>query len=89
MTKNKILPSDIQDPILRKICEEHGTDWLLTLADAKGGETAYVPKRETLEENSRDRFIRKSKDSGPDLARRFKITVRRVQQIREKVVCHD
>ncbi len=84
MNKIKVLPSDIHDPILREVCQEHGTGWLVALADLKPCENIYIPKRITLEERSRDRYIRKSKDPVRNLARLFNLTPRRIQQIRQK-----
>jgi len=85
MNKIKVRPSDIQDPILREICEKHGTGWLLDLADMKCSEPLYVPKRDKLEEKSRDRLILKSKDPVNILAKMYNLTPRRIRQIKQKV----
>jgi len=83
MKKIKVLAKDIHDPILREICQKHGTAWLLSLADLKHCETIYIPKRDTLEEKSRDRLICQSEEPVRELARIFNLTPRRIQQIKK------
>jgi len=82
MKKPKILSSDIQDPILREVCEKHGTSWLTHLAELKPSETVYIPSLCTLEEKARNRFILKSRASVRELAAVFNLTTRRIRQIK-------
>lgn len=83
--KSKILSKDISDPTLREVCERHGTDWLVMLALLCPGQSIYIPKPVTLEEKSRDRFIKNSKQSVRELAKIFQLTPRRIQQIRHEL----
>lgn len=60
-----------------------GVQNLLKLADAYGGYKPYIPKREALLRNARDRMIRKQFTgyNTRELARYYDLTDRRIVQI--------
>lgn len=82
-----LLPLDRENlpPDFRERAELLDDETILKLVDAMGGEVVYIPKRETIERNARDRAIRKSYYcdlvSGTVLSRRYHLSRRQIQRI--------
>ena len=80
MTKD-VLPEDVNDATLRRVCEVHGTGWLIDLMALAGGQKKYIPMLKTVESISRNREIRESHKPIRELANEHNLTITRVKQI--------
>lgn len=67
----------------RDIAESIGMEAFLRLTLLCGGQNLYIPKRESLEREGRDREIRARFDGGNyrDLAAQFRLSERQVRKI--------
>ena len=67
----------------RDIAEELGLDTFLQLTSLCGGLSLYIPKRESLERDARDRDIRARFDGGNyrALAAQFRLSERQIRKI--------
>ena len=67
----------------RDIAEELGLDTFLQLTNLCGGLSLYIPKRESLERDARDRDIRARFDGGNyrALAAQFRLSERQIRKI--------
>ena len=67
----------------RDIVETLGLEVFLTLTDLCGGLNLYIPKRESLERDGRDREIRARFDGGNyrALAAQFRLSERQIRKI--------
>lgn len=72
------IPEEYQD-----IVEALGLEVFLTLTDLCGGLNLYIPKRESLEREGRDREIRARFDGGNTraLAAQFRLSERQIRKI--------
>lgn len=77
-----ILPSDIPAEY-RDIADSLGLTAFLRLAALRGGQEVYIPKRESLEREARDRDIRARFNGGNyrELAARFQLSERQIRKI--------
>lgn len=77
-----ICPEDIPEEYA-DIVEVLGLDAFLQLALLCGGQNLYIPKRESLERESRDREIRARFDGGNyrALAAQFRLSERQIRKI--------
>lgn len=77
-----IRPSDIPEEY-QDIVETLGLEVFLTLTDLCGGLNLYIPKRESLEREGRDREIRARFDGGNTraLAAQFRLSERQIRKI--------
>ena len=67
----------------RDIAEELGLDTFLQLTSLCGGLSLYIPQRESLERDARDRDIRARFDGGNyrALAAQFRLSERQIRKI--------
>lgn len=77
-----ILPADVPEEY-QDIVETIGMDAFVRLALLCGGQNLYIPKRESLEREGRDRDIRARFDGGNyrDLARQYRLSERQIRKI--------
>ena len=83
MTTTRTIPmSDIPEEY-RDIAEAIGMDAFTQLTLLCGGQSLYIPKRESLERNARDREIRARFDGGNyrALAAQFRLSERQILKI--------
>ena len=83
MTTVRAIPmSDIPEEY-RDIAEAIGMEAFTQLTLLCGGQTLYIPKRESLERNARDRDIRARFDGGNyrALAAQFRLSERQIRKI--------
>ena len=83
MTTTRTIPmSDIPEEY-RDIAEAIGMDAFTQLTLLCGGQSLYIPKRESLERNARDREIRARFDGGNyrALAAQFRLSERQIRKI--------
>lgn len=80
---SELTPSMLTDGLLRSIAEKIGTDNLLELSLLVGGQTFYMPQKESILRPLRDMKIREEYNgyNTADLARKYDVSHRRVQQI--------
>ena len=77
-----IRPEDIPEEYA-DLVQTLGLEIFLTLTDLCGGLNLYIPKRETLERDGRDREIRARFDGGNyrALAAQFRLSERQIRKI--------
>ena len=83
MTTTRTIPlSDIPEEY-RDIAEAIGMEAFTQLTLLCGGQSLYIPKRESLERNARDREIRARFDGGNyrALAAQFRLSERQIRKI--------
>ena len=83
MTTTRTIPiSDIPEEY-RDIAEAIGMEAFTQLTLLCGGQSLYIPKRESLERNARDRDIRARFDGGNyrALAAQFRLSERQIRKI--------
>lgn len=83
MTTTRTIPmSDIPEEY-RDITEAIGMEAFTQLTLLCGGQSLYIPKRESLERNARDREIRARFDGGNyrALAAQFRLSERQIRKI--------
>lgn len=83
MTTTRTIPmSDIPEEY-RDIAEAIGMEAFIQLTLLCGGQSLYIPKRESLERNARDREIRARFDGGNyrALAAQFRLSERQIRKI--------
>lgn len=80
--KSAIRLSDIPQEC-RDIATSIGMENFLRLASLRGGQELYIPKRESLEREARDRDIRARFDGGNyrALAEEFRLSERQIRKI--------
>lgn len=79
---HSILPADVPEEY-QDIVETIGIDAFVQLALLCGGQNLYIPKRESLEREGRDRDIRARFNGGNyrDLARQYRLSERQIRKI--------
>ena len=77
-----ILPADVPEEY-QDIVETIGIDAFVQLTLLCGGQNLYIPKRESLEREGRDRDIRSRFDGGNyrALARQYRLSERQIRKI--------
>lgn len=77
-----VRPSDVP-PEHRRLAEALGLEVYLTLTELCGGTSLYIPKRESLEREGRDRAIRAGFTGGNlrELAAAFGLSERQIRKI--------